>query len=78
LVFSTAITDKLRMFQRNFSYKRSRGQSTGMLLLDVEKAFDSVWHDALRHKLIQAGCNIFLARIIHSFLSGGYFPGQCR
>jgi hypothetical protein len=44
-----------------------------MLLLEVEKAFDSVWHDTLLHKLIQGGCNIFLARIIHSFLSGRTF-----
>jgi hypothetical protein len=48
-------------------------QLTGMFLLDVEKAFDSIWHDTLLHKLIQGGCNIFLARIIHSFLSGRTF-----
>jgi hypothetical protein len=51
----------------------SRSQSTGMILLDVEKAFDSVWHDALILKLTQGSCIIFLARIIHSFLSGHTF-----
>jgi hypothetical protein len=40
-----------------------------MLLLDVKRAFDSVWHDALLHKLILRGCNIFLVRIIYSFLN---------
>jgi Reverse transcriptase (RNA-dependent DNA polymerase)/Endonuclease-reverse transcriptase len=47
--------------------------STGMLLLDVEKAFDSVWHEALLHKLLQKGCDIFLARLIFSFLKGRSF-----
>jgi hypothetical protein len=42
-------------------------ESTGMLLLDVEKAFDSVWHEALLHKLLINGCDIFLARLIFSF-----------
>jgi Reverse transcriptase (RNA-dependent DNA polymerase) len=37
--------------------------STGMLLLDVEKAFDSVWHKALMHKLLQRGCDIRLHHI---------------
>jgi hypothetical protein len=45
-----------------------RPRSTGMILLDVEKAFDSVWHEALLHKLINKGCDIFLAKIICSFL----------
>jgi hypothetical protein len=42
-------------------------ESTGMLLLDVEKAFDSVWYEALLHKLLARGCNISLARLIFSF-----------
>jgi Reverse transcriptase (RNA-dependent DNA polymerase) len=44
--------------------------STGMLLLDNEKAFDSVWQKALLHKLLQRGCDIFLARLIFSFIKG--------
>jgi hypothetical protein len=44
-----------------------------MLLLDVERAFDSVLHDALLHKLIFRGCNIFLVRIIYSFLNDRTF-----
>jgi hypothetical protein len=59
-------SDQLNRVVRHVKNTRSRGQSTGMLLIDVEKAFDSVWYDALLHKLIQGG---FLARIIHSFLS---------
>jgi hypothetical protein len=39
-----------------------------MLFLDVERAFDSASHDALLHKLILRGCNIFLVRIIFPFL----------
>jgi hypothetical protein len=42
-------------------------ESTGMLLLDAEKAFDSVWHEAHLHKLLATGCNISLARLIFSF-----------
>jgi hypothetical protein len=44
-----------------------------MLFLDVERAFDFVWHVALLHKLNPRGCNIFLVRIIYSFLNGRTF-----
>jgi Reverse transcriptase (RNA-dependent DNA polymerase) len=48
-------------------------ESTGMLLLDVEKAFDFVWHEALLHKILVNGCDIFLARLIFSFLKNRSF-----
>lgn len=40
-----------------------------MALLDIMKAFDSVWHDALLHKLKLNGYPAFLIKIISSFLS---------
>lgn len=47
--------------------------STGMILLDVEKAFDRVWHDGLIYKLIKIRTPQYLTKIIASFLSGRSF-----
>lgn len=43
-------------------------KSTGMVMLDIEKAFDSVWHDALVHKLAQYHFPTFILKIVQSFL----------
>jgi len=48
-------------------------ESTGVLLLDIEKAFDRTWHDGLIFKLIQKDFPIYLSRMIHSFLKGRNF-----
>jgi hypothetical protein len=58
---------------RHVKNRRAQVKSTEMLLLDVERAFHSVWHDALLHKPILWGCNIFLVRIIYSFLNDRTF-----
>jgi len=42
-------------------------------LLDVEKAFDSVWKKGLIYKMILAGFPSFLCKIIHNFLSDREF-----
>jgi Reverse transcriptase (RNA-dependent DNA polymerase) len=44
-----------------------------MLHIDVEKALDSVWHKALLNKLLQRGYDIFLVRLIFSFVKGRSF-----
>jgi hypothetical protein len=48
-------------------------ESTAMLLLDVEREFESVWHEALMHKLFMKGSDIFLAQLIFSFLKNRSF-----
>lgn len=43
--------------------------STGLISIDIEKAFDRVWHDGLVYQLIKIKLPQYLTRIIHSFLS---------
>jgi hypothetical protein len=69
---SWAAHSALHQFNRVVRHVKNRTvqeMSTGMLFLDVERAFDSVWHDALLHKLILRDCNIFLFRIIYPFFN---------
>jgi hypothetical protein len=47
----------------------NRDISTGMVCLDVEKAFDSVWHDGLIFKMSQLKFPNYLLKIVQSFLS---------
>ena len=44
-----------------------------MILLDVEKAFDRVWHQGLLYKLITINLQPNLIKIIHSFLTNRQF-----
>jgi hypothetical protein len=43
--FRVEHSHQLNRVVKHVKNKRGLGQITGMLLLDVEKAFDSVWHD---------------------------------
>lgn len=48
-------------------------KSTGIVFLDIEKAFDSIWHNGIIFKLNKFGYPIYLQKIIKSFLSERYF-----
>lgn len=48
-------------------------KSTGLLLMDVERAFDSVWHLGLIFKLNLFGFPLYISKIIISFLGSRSF-----
>lgn len=52
---------------------KSLSNNTAMVLLDVEKAFDNVWHDGLVHKLVQANVPNYLTRMVRNYLSNRTF-----
>lgn len=43
--------------------------TTGLLILDIEKAFDRVWHDGLVYKMSRFNFPKYLIKIIASFIS---------
>ncbi|CAG9136156.1 unnamed protein product [Plutella xylostella] len=49
---SHSTTQQLARVAEHVAHHLNLGQSTGMFLLDIEKAFDTVWHDGLLHKLV--------------------------
>ncbi|GFV75410.1 probable RNA-directed DNA polymerase from transposon BS [Trichonephila clavipes] len=48
-------------------------QTTGGIFLDVEKAFDRVWHNGLIFKLIQVNLPPYLIKIIYEYLNNRNF-----
>lgn len=49
------------------------GISSGLILLDVEKAYDSVWHEAILHKMLLGNFPMMLVKTISSFLKDRTF-----
>lgn len=48
----------------------NRRRATGAVLLDVERAFDRVWHNGLLHKMIQGGFERKTCKLMQSYLEG--------
>ena len=62
-------THQLTRVTKIIKQNKIESKSTAMALLDVEKAFDNVWHDGLIHKLHLFGFPMYLIKIIKNYLS---------
>lgn len=61
-------TKQLIRLLEQISFDFNNDLSTGMVCLDVEKAFDSVWHNGLIFKMSEIGFPIHILKIVQSFL----------
>ena len=66
-------THQLKRVTGFIKSNKLESKSTAMALLDVEKAFDNVWHDGLIHKLYTFGFPMYIVQIIKNYLSGRTF-----
>lgn len=60
---------QLARVSEHASHNLNMKLSTGMFLLDIEKAFDTVWHEGLLHKLLISEVPVGLVKLIQSYLS---------
>lgn len=61
-------THQLARVAEHIVHGMNQGKCTGMILLDIEKAFDSVWIEGLLHKLIVNNVPLSLVKLIQSYL----------
>lgn len=61
-------THQLKRVTNHINNNKLRRKSTGLILLDVEKAFDSIWHDGLIYKMDKANFPKYLQKIVNAFL----------
>lgn len=70
---SHSTTQQLARVSEHISHHLNLNESTGMFLLDIEKAFDTVWHAGLLHKLVKLELPISMVKLIQSYLRNRKF-----
>ena len=60
--------DQLFQLTQSITQNFNRNHNTAAVFLDIDKAFDRVWHDGLRYKLLQHSVPTSLVRWISDFL----------
>ena len=69
-------SDHLFRLSQSISNGFNSGLSTVAAMLDVEGAFDTVWHDGLRLKLLRSGLPVITVRWLSDFLRNRRFAVQ--
>ena len=62
--------DHLFRMSQSIMESFNRGEHVVAAFLDVEKAFDNVWHNGLRYKIFQFGLPTKITRWLSDFLVG--------
>lgn len=66
-------THQLRKIMNHVRTGFQARKSTGMILADIEKAYDKVWHDGLLSKMIDMNFPEHIIRIMNSFMKDRSF-----
>lgn len=66
-------THQLVRVSRTIRNAFAQKKSAGMVLLDIEKAYDSVWQEAIIFKLHRSRCPMYLVKILYSYLKNRTF-----
>ncbi|CAH2092397.1 unnamed protein product [Euphydryas editha] len=61
-------TQQLARVSEQITHGLNQKKCTGMVLLDIEKAFDTVWHEGLLHKLLINNVPTGLVKLVQSYL----------
>jgi len=59
---------QLLRITENIALEMNKKRYVAMILLDLQKVFDSVWHRGLLYKLYNSGIPVAIIKIIHSYL----------
>jgi len=59
-------------FVLHFAFEINKNRNSATILLDLKKAFDSVWHSELLYKLHLIGLPTYIIKIIRSYLMDRY------
>ena len=71
--------DHLFRFSQSVMESFNRGGHVVAAFLDVEKAFDNVWHNGLRYKIFMFDLPIKVTRWLSDFLVGrSSYSSQCK
>ena len=59
----------LALFYETLSNNRYNNRTTDVILRDVTKAFDKVWHTGLKYKILKTGLPTYMTRTICDFIT---------